>query len=48
MPSSRASHTIRFQIIETIMTVLVLLMAIALYIFLNSYVGLVYWAVAAL
>lgn len=44
----RASHTRRFQIIETIITVFVLLLAIALYVFLKSYVGLVYWAVAAL
>src|SRR3954452_7372842 len=40
----RATHTIRFQVIETIATIFVLLLAIALYVFLKSYVGLVYWA----
>lgn len=43
----RASHTRRFQIIETVATLGLLILAGALYFFLGSYVGLVYWAVAA-
>lgn len=43
----RASHTMRFQVIETVATVFVLLLVVALYIFGGSPVGLVYWAVAA-
>lgn len=43
----RASHTLRFQILETVATVCLLLLAVALYIFGGSSVGLVYWAVAA-
>lgn len=43
----RASHTRRFQIVETLATICVLLLAVALYVYLNSSIGLVYWAVAA-
>jgi fatty acid desaturase len=43
----RASHTRRFQVIETAATLGLLILAIALYVFLKSWVGLVYWAVAA-
>ena len=43
----RASHTIRFQVIETVVTVLLVILAVLAFIFLKSYVGLVYWAVAA-
>lgn len=38
----------RFQIIETLATVLIVLGAIALWYFLGSWTGIVYWAVAAL
>lgn len=43
----RASHTRRFQVIETAATLGLLILAIALYVFLKSWVGLAYWAVAA-
>ena len=43
----RASHTMRFQVIETVATVLLVILAIVAYIVLQSPVGLVYWAVAA-
>jgi fatty acid desaturase len=43
----RASHTKRFQVIETVATVCMLLTAIALFVVFRSPVGLVYWAVAA-
>ena len=43
----RASHTKRFQIAETVATVCLLALAITLYVFTGSAVGLVYWAVAA-
>lgn len=43
----RASHTKLFQVIETAATVGLVLLAIALYVFQGSAVGLVYWAVAA-
>ena len=43
----RASHTMRFQVIETVATVLLLISAVLLFVFLKSPVGLVYWAVAA-
>jgi beta-carotene hydroxylase len=43
----RGSHTKRFQVIETVATVFLLLLAIGLYVFFKSPVGLVYWAVAA-
>lgn len=42
-----ASNTRRFQIIETAATLGLLLLAVALYVFLSSWVGLVYWAIAA-
>jgi fatty acid desaturase len=42
-----ASPTKGLQIIETIATVCLLLLVVALYIFVGSSVGLVYWAVAA-
>lgn len=42
-----APHTRRFQVVETAATVCVLISAVALYVFLGSAVGLVYWAVAA-
>jgi len=43
----RASHTRRFQIAETLATVGLLILAVALYFVLKSPVGLVYWDVAA-
>jgi fatty acid desaturase len=43
----RASHTMRFQVAETIMTVLLLAVAFALLLIKGSWVGVVYWAVAA-
>ncbi len=43
----RASHTRRFQIFETVATVGLVILAVALYFILGSAVGLVYWAVAA-
>jgi len=43
----RASHTMRFQVIETVVTVLLVIMAVLLFILLKSPIGLVYWAVAA-
>ena len=43
----RASHTMRFQVIETLATVCLLILLVAIYFFNGSYVGLVYWAVAA-
>ena len=43
----RASHTRRFQIAETLLTVCLLALAVALYVFAGSAAGLVYWAVAA-
>lgn len=43
----RASHTRRFQISETMATVFLLILAVGLYLFLKSSMGLVYWAVAA-
>ena len=42
-----ASPTRGFQVIETVATVCLLLLVVALYIFGGSAVGLVYWAVAA-
>lgn len=42
-----ASHTRRFQVVETAATVCLLISAVALYVFLGSAVGLVYWGVAA-
>jgi fatty acid desaturase len=42
-----ASHTRRFQLLETTATICVLIAAVALYVFGGSYVGLVYWGVAA-
>ena len=42
-----ASPTKGFQIIETLATVCLLLLVVALYVFGGSAVGLVYWAVAA-
>lgn len=42
-----APHTRRFQAVETAATVCLLASAVALYVFLGSAVGLVYWAVAA-
>ena len=44
----RASHTRRFQIIETVATIGLVMLAVALYFILGTWVGLVYWAVAAL
>lgn len=43
----RASHTRSYQIIETLVTVCLLFLAVALYVIFKSPVGLVYWAVAA-
>ena len=43
----RASHTRRFQIIETVATLCLLLIAVAVYVVFRSPIGLVYWAVAA-
>ena len=43
----RASHTMRFQVIETVVTVLLVILAVLLFAFLRTPVGLVYWAVAA-
>ena len=43
----RASHTMRFQVIETVATVAILTIVVAMYFFFGSYIGLVYWAVAA-
>ena len=43
----RASHTMPFQVIETVATVLLVILAILLYVVVKSPVGLVYWAVAA-
>jgi fatty acid desaturase len=43
----RATHTRRFQILETIATVALLVLAGALYYAAGSYVGLVYWLIAA-
>ncbi|HEV7684798.1 MAG TPA: fatty acid desaturase [Pyrinomonadaceae bacterium] len=43
----RASHTMRFQVIETAATVGLVVVAVLLYVLLKSPVGLVYWAVAA-
>jgi fatty acid desaturase len=43
----RASHTKRFQVIETAATLGLLILAGALYVFLKSWVGLIYWGVAA-
>ncbi len=43
----RGTNTKRFQVMETIATVVLLLAAMALYLFAGSFVGLVYWAVAA-
>ena len=43
----RASHTMRFQVIETIATVCLVILVVAIYILSGSFVGLVYWAVAA-
>ena len=43
----RGSHTKLFQVIETVATILLVLSAIAAYVFLNSIVGVVYWVVAA-
>jgi fatty acid desaturase len=43
----KASHTIRFQVIETAATVCLVILAVLPYLFLKSAVGLVYWAVAA-
>src|SRR6185295_8281299 len=43
----RALHTMRFQVIETVVTVLLVVLAIVAYVVLKSPVGLVYWAVAA-
>ena len=43
----RASHTWRYQAGETIITILLVLAAVALYVFAGSFIGLVYWAVAA-
>jgi fatty acid desaturase len=42
-----APHTRRFQVVETAATGCLLVSAVALYVFLGSAVGLVYWAVAA-
>ncbi len=42
-----ASHTRGYQVIETVATVCLLLLVIALYVFGGSLIGLVYWAVAA-
>lgn len=42
-----APHTRRFQVAETAATACLLVSAVALYVFLGSWVGLVYWAVAA-
>jgi beta-carotene hydroxylase len=44
----RASHTWRFQVVETVITVGLLILAGALYFVWGSAVGLVYWAVAAI
>ena len=43
----RATHTKRWQAVETIATVGLVLAAVALYVFAKSSIGLVYWAVAA-
>ena len=43
----RASHTMRFQVIETVATVVVLAIVVGMYFLFGSYIGLVYWAVAA-
>jgi fatty acid desaturase len=43
----RASHTMHFQLLETAATVSLLILVVAIYFFSGSYVGLVYWAVAA-
>jgi fatty acid desaturase len=43
----RASHTKRFQVIETVATVCLLALVFALFVYFGSWVGLVYWAVAA-
>jgi fatty acid desaturase len=43
----RASHTMRFQVIETLATVVVLAIVVGTYFLFGSYIGLVYWAVAA-
>jgi beta-carotene hydroxylase len=43
----RASHTRRFQVVETAATVCLLILVVASYVFLKSPVGVVYWAVAA-
>jgi fatty acid desaturase len=43
----RASHTMRFQVMETVATVCLVILAVAIYILSGSFVGLVYWAVAA-
>lgn len=43
----RASHTMRFQVLETVATLVVLAIVVGMYFFFGSYIGLVYWAVAA-
>ena len=43
----RASHTRRFQIVETVATLGLLALAVAAYAYFGSAAGLVYWAVAA-
>lgn len=43
----RASHTKRFQVFETAATVCLLVLAVGVFVLLKSWVGLVYWAVAA-
>ena len=43
----RASHTMRFQVTETVATVGLLVLVVALYVWGGSWVGVVYWAVAA-
>ncbi|HXD30415.1 MAG TPA: fatty acid desaturase [Pyrinomonadaceae bacterium] len=43
----RASHTLPFQIVETLATVCLLVIVIGAYLLTGSIVGLVYWAIAA-
>jgi fatty acid desaturase len=43
----RGAHTRRLQLIETALTVCLLVIAIALYVLLHSAVGIIFWAVAA-